>query len=187
MLKIVKVYLAVKRQIQPGDKMAGRHGNKGVISKINPIEDMPYDENGTPVDIVLNPLGVPSRMNIGQITETHLGMAAKGIGEKINAMLKQQQEVAKLREFIQRAYDLGTDVRQKVDLNTFTDEEVMRLAENLKKVCRSQRRSSTVRKSLKSRNCYSLVACRLPARSPCSTVVPVSNSSARLPLATCTC
>lgn len=106
-LKIVKVYLAVKRRIQPGDKMAGRHGNKGVISKINPIEDMPYDENGTPVDIVLNPLGVPSRMNIGQILETHLGMAAKGIGDKINAMLKQQQEVAKLREFIQRAYDLG--------------------------------------------------------------------------------
>ncbi len=114
MLKIVKVYLAVKRRIQPGDKMAGRHGNKGVISKINPIEDMPYDENGTPVDIVLNPLGVPSRMNIGQILETHLGMAAKGIGDKINAMLKQQQEVAKLREFIQRAYDLGADVRGQI-------------------------------------------------------------------------
>ncbi|MGR9068166.1 DNA-directed RNA polymerase subunit beta [Klebsiella quasipneumoniae] len=132
-LKIVKVYLAVKRRIQPGDKMAGRHGNKGVISKINPIEDMPHDANGTPVDIVLNPLGVPSRMNIGQILETHLGMAAKGIGDKINAMLKQQQEVAKLREFIQRAYDLGADVRQKVDLNTFSDEEVLRLAENLRK------------------------------------------------------
>lgn len=114
-------------------------------------------------------------------------MAAKGIGEKINAMLKQQEEVAKLREFIQRAYDLGTDVRQKVDLNTFSDEEVLRLAENLKKVCRSQRQSSTVRKSLKSRNCYSWVACRLLVRSHCSTVVPVSNSSARLPLATCTC
>ncbi|EKN6318730.1 DNA-directed RNA polymerase subunit beta, partial [Yersinia enterocolitica] len=132
-LKIVKVYLAVKRQIQPGDKMAGRHGNKGVISKINPIEDMPYDENGTPVDIVLNPLGVPSRMNIGQILETHLGMAAKGIGEKINAMLKKQEEVAKLREFIQKAYDLGDSVCQKVDLSTFTDDEVLRLAENLKK------------------------------------------------------
>ncbi|VFS62295.1 DNA-directed RNA polymerase subunit beta [Leminorella grimontii] len=132
-LKIVKVYLAVKRQIQPGDKMAGRHGNKGVISKINPIEDMPYDENGTPVDIVLNPLGVPSRMNIGQILETHLGMAAKGIGDKINAMLKQQQEVAKLREFIQKAYDLGDTTRQTVDLNTFSDEEVLTLAENLRK------------------------------------------------------
>jgi len=81
-LKIVKVYLAVKRHIQAGDKIAGRHGNKGVISKINPIEDMPYDENGIPVDIVLNPLGVPSRMNIGQILETHLGLAAKGLGEK---------------------------------------------------------------------------------------------------------
>lgn len=132
-LKIVKVYLAVKRQIQPGDKMAGRHGNKGVISKINPIEDMPYDEYGTPVDIVLNPLGVPSRMNIGQILETHLGMAAKGIGEKINAMLRKHEKVAKLREFIQKAYDLGYHVCQKVDLNTFSDDEVLNLAENLKK------------------------------------------------------
>ncbi|SNC58774.1 DNA-directed RNA polymerase subunit beta [Sodalis endosymbiont of Henestaris halophilus] len=132
-LKIVKVYLAMKRQIQPGDKMAGRHGNKGVISKINPIEDMPYDKNGVPVDIVLNPLGVPSRMNIGQILETHLGMAAKGIGDKINAMLKQHEEVLKLRQFIQKAYNIGDNVRQKVDLDTFSDEEVLRLAENLKK------------------------------------------------------
>ena len=131
-LKVVKVYLAVKRQIQPGDKMAGRHGNKGVISKINPVEDMPYDENGQPVDIVLNPLGVPSRMNIGQILETHLGLAAKGIGDKINAMLKQKQDVEKLRGYIQKAYDLG-DGSQKVDLNTFTDDEVMRLAQNLRK------------------------------------------------------
>lgn len=131
-LKVVKVYLAVKRQIQPGDKMAGRHGNKGVISKINPIEDMPYDENGQPVDIVLNPLGVPSRMNIGQILETHLGFAAKGIGDQINRMIKEKQEVAKLREYIQKAYDLG-DACQKVDLSTFTDEEVMRLAQNLRK------------------------------------------------------
>ncbi|MDP8051667.1 DNA-directed RNA polymerase subunit beta [Pasteurella atlantica] len=131
-LKVVKVYLAVKRHIQPGDKMAGRHGNKGVISKINPVEDMPYDENGQPVEIVLNPLGVPSRMNIGQILETHLGLAAKGIGDQINQMLKQQQEIAKLREYIQKAYDLGQGV-QVVDLNTFSDEEVMRLAENLRK------------------------------------------------------
>lgn len=132
-LKTVKVYLAVKRQIQPGDKMAGRHGNKGVISKINPIEDMPYDENGVPVDLVLNPLGVPSRMNIGQILETHLGFAAKGIGDKINAMLKKKEKVDKLRQFIQQAYNLGADVRQKVDLDTFSDDEVLRLAENLKK------------------------------------------------------
>ncbi|AKC60702.1 DNA-directed RNA polymerase subunit beta [Blochmannia endosymbiont of Camponotus (Colobopsis) obliquus] len=131
-LKVVKVYLAVKRQIQPGDKMAGRHGNKGVISKINPVEDMPYDENGIPVDIVLNPLGVPSRMNIGQILETHLGMAAKGIGDKIDKMLRQHNNINKLREFIQKAYNLGDGVRQHVNLDTFSDEEVRRLAENLR-------------------------------------------------------
>lgn len=131
-LKVVKVYLAVKRQIQPGDKMAGRHGNKGVISKINPVEDMPYDENGQPVDIVLNPLGVPSRMNIGQILETHLGLAAKGIGDQINKMIKEKQEVAKLREYMQKAYDLGHSC-QKVDLDNFSDEEILRLASNLRK------------------------------------------------------
>ncbi|WP_445401576.1 DNA-directed RNA polymerase subunit beta [Zobellella sp. An-6] len=132
-LKIVKVYLAVKRRIQPGDKMAGRHGNKGVISTIVPIEDMPHDEHGTPVDIVLNPLGVPSRMNIGQILETHLGLAAKGIGEKIDRMIKEQQEIARLRDFIQEVYNLGDGVRQKVDLSTFSDDEVRVLAENLRK------------------------------------------------------
>ncbi|UAJ66012.1 DNA-directed RNA polymerase subunit beta [Candidatus Schneideria nysicola] len=131
-LKIVKVYLAVKRQIQPGDKMAGRHGNKGVISKINPIEDMPYDEKGIPIDIVLNPLGVPSRMNIGQILETHLGMAAKGIGDKINILLQNNRNICKIRSFLQKAYDLGNETRQKVDLSTFSDEEILRLAENLK-------------------------------------------------------
>lgn len=132
-LKIVKVYLAVKRQIQPGDKMAGRHGNKGVISKINPVEDMPYDENGIPVDIVLNPLGVPSRMNIGQILETHLGMAAKGIGDKINNMLKREEKISNLRKFIQKAFNLGENLRQKVNLDTFSNEEILDLAKNLKK------------------------------------------------------
>ncbi|WWP02729.1 MAG: DNA-directed RNA polymerase subunit beta [Candidatus Dasytiphilus stammeri] len=131
-LKIVKVYLAVKRQIQPGDKIAGRHGNKGVISKINPIEDMPYDENGIPVDIVLNPLGVPSRMNIGQILETHLGMAAKSIGDKINLMLKKQESVTDLRKFIQSIYNVGMNLRKKIDLNLFSDEEILQLANNLK-------------------------------------------------------
>ncbi len=131
--KIVKVYLAVKRYIQPGDKMAGRHGNKGVISKINPIEDMPYDDNGVPVDIVLNPLGVPSRMNLGQILETHLGMAAKGLGDIINSMLLKKEEVSKLRKFIQKAYNLGNNLRQKIDFNTFSDEEILLLANNLKK------------------------------------------------------
>ncbi len=98
-LKIVKVYLAVKRRVQPGDKMAGRHGNKGVISTIVPVEDMPYMADGTPVDIVLNPLGVPSRMNIGQVLETHLGWAAKGLGLKIGKMLQAQQSVKHLRTF----------------------------------------------------------------------------------------
>ncbi|QBG35991.1 DNA-directed RNA polymerase subunit beta [Litorilituus sediminis] len=130
-LKIVKVYLAVKRRIQPGDKMAGRHGNKGVISNVVPVEDMPYDENGVPVDIVLNPLGVPSRMNIGQILETHLGMAARGVGEKINRMLEAQQEIHKLRNFLQDVYNVG-ESRQEVDIASFSDEEVLRLADNLR-------------------------------------------------------
>ncbi|GAB7218748.1 DNA-directed RNA polymerase subunit beta [Vibrio comitans] len=130
-LKIVKVYLAVKRRIQPGDKMAGRHGNKGVISKINPVEDMPYDEKGQPVDIVLNPLGVPSRMNIGQILEVHLGLAAKGIGDKINQMVKEQQELAKFREFLQKVYDLG-GTRQDVDIAELSDDQVRTLIKNLR-------------------------------------------------------
>ncbi|WWO99514.1 MAG: DNA-directed RNA polymerase subunit beta [Candidatus Dasytiphilus stammeri] len=132
-LKVVKVYLAVKRPIQLGDKIAGRHGNKGVISKINPIEDMPYDENGVPVDIILNPLGVPSRMNIGQILETHLGMAAKGIGEKINILLKQNTSAAIYREFIKKVYNIGTNLRKKVDFNTFSDSEILQLTKNFRK------------------------------------------------------
>jgi DNA-directed RNA polymerase subunit beta len=131
-LKIVKVYLAVKRHIQPGDKMAGRHGNKGVISAIQPVEDMPYDANGTPIDIVLNPLGVPSRMNIGQILETHLGMAAHGLGVKIDRMIKEQEEITKLRGFLKEIYNLG-ECHQVVDLDTFSDDEIKRLAENLRK------------------------------------------------------
>ena len=131
-LKIVKVYLAVKRRIQPGDKMAGRHGNKGVISTIVPVEDMPYDEKGQPVDIVLNPLGVPSRMNIGQILETHLGLAARGIGDKIDGMIKDQKEIAEIREFLVKVYALG-ESRQNVDIASFTDDEVRRLAQNLRK------------------------------------------------------
>ena len=128
-LKIVKVYLAVKRRIQPGDKMAGRHGNKGVISVIMPVEDMPYDENGEPVDIVLNPLGVPSRMNVGQILETHLGMAAKGLGDKINAMIKEQKKIAEVRKFLEAIYNNGAG--RVEDIKSFGDEEVMELAGNL--------------------------------------------------------
>jgi DNA-directed RNA polymerase subunit beta len=128
-LKIVKVYLAIKRRIQPGDKMAGRHGNKGVISVIMPVEDMPYDENGEPIDIVLNPLGVPSRMNVGQVLETHLGMAAKGLGDKINAMIKEQKKVAEIRKFVESFYNNG-DGRIE-DIKSFSDDEVMDLAKNL--------------------------------------------------------
>jgi len=131
-LKIVKVYLAIKRKIQPGDKMAGRHGNKGVISAIMPIEDMPYDESGVPVDICLNPLGVPSRMNVGQIMEIHLGMAAKGLGEKINQMIQQQRAVADIREFLAKIYNHSDEVKQEA-LDSFSDSEVIELARNLRK------------------------------------------------------
>ncbi|MDA1074026.1 MAG: DNA-directed RNA polymerase subunit beta [Proteobacteria bacterium] len=130
-LKIVKVYLAIKRRIQPGDKMAGRHGNKGVISVIKPVEDMPYDEHGEPVDIVLNPLGVPSRMNVGQVLETHLGWAAKGIGDRINEMLETQKSVATLREYLDQVYN--TDGEQREDLNSLNDDEIMTLSNNLRK------------------------------------------------------
>ncbi len=129
-LKTVKVYLAVKRRIQPGDKMAGRHGNKGVISVIKPVEDMPYDVNGEPVDIVLNPLGVPSRMNVGQILETHLGLAAKGLGDKINAMVREQRKVAEIRRFLQEIYDTGKSTA-RVDLSDLSETELMHLAGNL--------------------------------------------------------
>ncbi|MFV8818736.1 DNA-directed RNA polymerase subunit beta [Haliea sp. E17] len=128
-LKIVKVYLAIKRRIQPGDKMAGRHGNKGVISVIMPVEDMPYDENGEPVDIVLNPLGVPSRMNVGQILETHLGMAAKGLGVKIDQMIREQRKVAEVRKFLEAIYNNGAG--REEDLKSLSDAEILELASNL--------------------------------------------------------
>ncbi|MDP8983580.1 MAG: DNA-directed RNA polymerase subunit beta, partial [Pseudomonadota bacterium] len=121
----------VKRRVQPGDKMAGRHGNKGVISSIVPVEDMPYMADGTPVDIVLNPLGVPSRMNIGQILETHLGWAAKGLGAKIGKMLEAQQAVVELRKFLGQVYNETGG--QKEDIKSMSDAEVIELASNLKK------------------------------------------------------
>ncbi|MDP1657728.1 MAG: DNA-directed RNA polymerase subunit beta, partial [Methylotenera sp.] len=127
--KMVKVYLAVKRRIQPGDKMAGRHGNKGVISKICPVEDMPHMADGTPMDIVLNPLGVPSRMNIGQILETHLGWAAKGLGHRIDEMLRAEAKVAEIRRFLEQIYNDSTG--KKEDIKSFSDSEVLELAKNL--------------------------------------------------------
>src|SRR5690625_4972306 len=128
-LKMVKVFLAVKRRIQPGDKMAGRHGNKGVISRIVPAEDMPYMADGKPVDVVLNPLGVPSRMNIGQVLETHLGWAAKGVGERIGEMLEQQQAIGDIREFLKKAYHTSYEPQEDVD--SLSDEEMLTLARNL--------------------------------------------------------
>jgi len=129
--KKVKVYLAVKRTLQPGDKMAGRHGNKGVISQIVPVEDMPHTEDGRPVDIVLNPLGVPSRMNVGQVLETHLGWAAKGIGFKIASLMEEKVPVKKVRTYLNEVYGScpGFD---KHDLKTLTDAEISVLASNLK-------------------------------------------------------
>jgi DNA-directed RNA polymerase subunit beta len=129
-LKMVKVYLAVKRRMQPGDKMAGRHGNKGVISTIVPTEDMPFMEDGTPVDLVLNPLGVPSRMNIGQVLETHLGLAARGLGRKIEKMLEANEKSEKIRKFLGEIYN--SDMEGRVDMKQFTEGEVMEMAGNLK-------------------------------------------------------
>ena len=128
-IKIVKVYLAVKRRIQPGDKMAGRHGNKGVISEIMPIEDMPYDNDGNPVDIVLNPLGVPSRMNVGQILETHMGSAAKGIGDKINKMIKAKAKADELKKYLDVLYNKNATIKE--DLNSLNNTEIQSLASNL--------------------------------------------------------
>ena len=128
--KMVKVYVAIKRRLQPGDKMAGRHGNKGVISKITPVEDMPHMEDGTPVDVVLNPLGVPSRMNVGQILETHLGWAAKGLGLRIGEMLKAQAKIAEVRKFIDKIYNSSG---KQEDIESLTDAEVLDLATNLQK------------------------------------------------------
>ncbi len=127
--KMVKVYLAVKRRLQPGDKMAGRHGNKGVISKIVPVEDMPHKEDGTPVDIVLNPLGVPSRMNVGQILETHLGWAAKELGKEIGMMLDSGKQVADIRSFFDKIYNAGG---KSEDLDSLSDRDILELADNLR-------------------------------------------------------
>jgi DNA-directed RNA polymerase subunit beta len=129
-LKMVKVYLAVKRRLQPGDKMAGRHGNKGVVSKIVPVEDMPYMADGTPCDIVLNPLGVPSRMNVGQVLEVHLGWAGKGIGQRIGNMLQQEARVAEVRKFLDELYNTSG---RKEELTKLSDEQVLEMAGELAK------------------------------------------------------
>ncbi|BBA84826.1 DNA-directed RNA polymerase subunit beta [endosymbiont of Pachyrhynchus infernalis] len=130
-IKIVKIYIAIKRHIQVGDKMSGRHGNKGVVSKINPIEDMPYDSDGNIVDIVLNPLGVPSRMNIGQILEAHLGLAAKKIGENIDKLLKLENNFLKLKEYIKSVYSIGNDINQKINFDNYSYNEFLNFAKSI--------------------------------------------------------
>src|SRR5690606_10375088 len=130
-LKMVKVYLAVKRRLQPGDKMAGRHGNKGVVSRITPVEDMPHMADGSTVDIVLNPLGVPSRMNVGQVLEVHLGWAAKGIGARVNELLESEKanQVKSIREYLNKVYN---STGHGEDIDSLTDTEVIEMAKNLR-------------------------------------------------------
>jgi DNA-directed RNA polymerase subunit beta len=128
-LKMVKVFVAIKRRLQPGDKMAGRHGNKGVISRIVPVEDMPYLEDGQPIDIVLNPLGVPSRMNVGQVLEAHLGWAAHGLGQQIDKMISQQEASGPIRKHLEEIYN---STGKSEELSSFNDDEVMELANNLR-------------------------------------------------------
>ena len=127
--QVIKVYLSIKRRIQPGDKLAGRHGNKGVISVIMPVEDMPFDENGEPVDVVLNPLGVPSRMNVGQLMETHLGWASKELGKKIGQLINNASNLAETKKFVDKVYSA---TGRPEDLSKFTDKEFKELCENLK-------------------------------------------------------
>ena len=127
--QVIKVYLSIKRRIQPGDKLAGRHGNKGVISVIMPVEDMPFDENGEPVDVVLNPLGVPSRMNVGQLMETHLGWASKELGKKIGQLVSNASNLAETKKFVDKVYSA---TGRPEDLSKLTDKEFRELCENLK-------------------------------------------------------
>jgi DNA-directed RNA polymerase beta subunit len=183
---MVKVYLAVKRRIQPGDKMAGRHGNKGVVSTIVPVEDMPYLADGTPVDIVLNPLGVPSRMNIGQVLETHLGWAAKGSAARSVRMIDANAQVmAEKRKFLDEIYNQTGG--QKVNLDELTDSDIDELAGNLRMACRLRRRCSMVPVKPRSSSLLRLQACRSTARRSCTTDAPVRSSTGRSRLATCTC
>ena len=178
-IKIVKVYLAVKRRIQPGDKMAGRHGNKGVISTIVPVEDMPYLEDGTPVDIVLNPLGVPSRMNIGQILETHLGWAAKGLGLKIGKLLDSQPDIKAIRTELENIYNLSHG--QKLDVASLNDDEVKMLANNLR-LCWTVQAKKKLLRWLRWQTYR-----QHQDRRFCMMVARVSHLIAPSPLATCTC
>ena len=151
---MVKVYLAVKRRLQPGDKMAGRHGNKGVVSKVVPVEDMPYMADGTPCDIVLNPLGVPSRMNVGQVLEVHLGWAGKGIGQRIGDMLQKEAKVAELRKFLDELYNKSGGKTEKLD-HLARRRDQARWRRTSPPACRSRRRCSTAPPRTRSGRCSS--------------------------------
>ena len=184
-LKMVKVFVAVKRKLQPGDKMAGRHGNKGVISRILPIEDMPFLEDGTPVDIVLNPLGVPSRMNVGQIFETHLGWASRGLGRQIQEMLEGMHERGKdvagkdVKAIRAKLKDIYGDAYAK-DIDARDDEAVMELGVQPHR--RHPDGHSGVRRRARSRRharCSRRPGSTRRARSSCSTAAPAIRSTAR--------
>src|SRR5690606_1656501 len=174
--KMVKVFVATKRKIQPGDKMAGRHGNKGVVSKIVPVEDMPYLEDGTPVDIVLNPLGVPSRMNVGQILETHLGWACAGIGRKIDAMLKAYQAKGDLKPLKKEITALFDGDKYVHDLD---DDSLVRLGEHLSKGVAIATPVFDGAKGRTSSTCRSPPGPAGPVRRPSMTGAPASRSTAR--------
>ena len=196
-LKMVKVYLAVKRRLQPGDKMAGRHGNKGVVSKVVPVEDMPYMADGTPCDIVLNPLGVPSRMNVGQVLEVHLGWAGKGIGQRIGDMLQKEAKVAELRKFLDELYNKSRR-QDRAARPPERRRDPRDGAEPVDAACRSRRRSSTApprseirgdaeaRLSGRDRQGQGPDRRRAPRRR-CTTAAPATRSSVRSRSATCTC
>ena len=165
-IKLVKVYVAMKRKLSVGDKMAGRHGNKGVIARILPEEDMPYLEDGTPVEIVLNPLGVPSRMNVGQILETHLGWAGFTLGEKITQMLAENTRKEAIRRELKALFK---DSKLADTISEMSDEELEAVAPTLPAACSWVRQCSTARKKARSRRCSSMLDCRLRARPLCMT------------------
>jgi DNA-directed RNA polymerase subunit beta len=194
-LKMVKVYLAVKRRLQPGDKMAGRHGNKGVVSKIVPVEDMPYMADGTPADIVLNPLGVPSRMNVGQVLEVHLGWAGKGIGQRIGDMLQGEARIAELRKFFDELYNQSGGKVENID--ALSDADIIEMAGNLSKGVPfatpvfDGAKEEEIRAMLKLAYPDDIAARKgltaTRTQATCMTAAPVRPSSAPPPWATCTC
>ncbi|MGL4605163.1 MAG: DNA-directed RNA polymerase subunit beta, partial [Iodobacter sp.] len=177
-IKMVKVYVAVKRRLQPGDKMAGRHGNKGVVSKILPIEDLPYMADGTTVDIVLNPLGVPSRMNIGQILEMHLGWAAKGIGQRIDDMLREQRNgmLVDMRAYLNKIYNTSGKTE---DIDGLTDEELIELAQGLRN---GMTFASPVFDGAKESEIYQMLDLAYPSEDPHTQLLDFNSSKTQMQL-----